>query len=112
MKRNEHLIECATTVLEDTYDMLGDEDLVLMVTDGNGCILSTVGHDSMRQEMQTLGIKQGCFLSEGKIGTNAVNLCINTHIPCEVFAAEHFNRHLHSYASVAAPVFDQFGKLR
>ncbi|MFX4091021.1 hypothetical protein ACJBY2_11440, partial [Streptococcus suis] len=50
--------------------------------------------------------------SEGKIGTNAVNLCISTHIPCEVFAAEHFNRHLHPYVSVAAPVFDQFGKLR
>lgn len=112
MKRNEHLIECATTVLEDTYDMLGDEDLLLMITDGNGCVLSVVGHHSMQQEMQALGIKQGCFLSEGKIGTNAVNLCISTHIPSEVFAAEHFNRHLHSYASVAAPVFDQFGKLR
>lgn len=67
MKRNEHLIECATTVLEDTYDMLGDEDLLLMVTDGNGCVLSVVGHDSMQQEMQALGIKQGCFLSEGKL---------------------------------------------
>ncbi|OOF02996.1 dihydroxyacetone kinase operon transcriptional regulator DhaR [Salinivibrio sp. MA607] len=112
MKRNEHLIECATTVLEDTYDMLGEENLLLIVTDNNGCILSLVGHDVIKQEMNELGIKHGCFLSEGKIGTNAVNLCINTHMPCEVFAAEHFNRHLHPYASVAAPVFDQFGKLR
>jgi len=112
MKRNEYLIECATTVLEDTYDMLGDEEVLLIITDSNGCILSAVGHNSMRQEMQGLGIKQGCFLSEGKIGTHAVSLCVNTHTPCEVFAAEHFNCHLHPYASVAAPIFDQLGKLR
>ncbi|MBO0213215.1 PTS-dependent dihydroxyacetone kinase operon transcriptional regulator DhaR [Vibrio sp. Vb2880] len=112
MRRNERLIQCATTVLEDTYDMLDDDTLLLMVTDDNGCILSLVGHSQLKEEMDALGIKQGCFLSEGKIGTNATNLCVHTHVACDVFAAEHFNRHLHAYASAAAPIFDQFGKLR
>lgn len=112
IKRNERIIGCATTVVEDTYDLLKGEELVLFVTDDNGCILFSIGHESTQQEMNDLGFKMGGFLSEGKIGTNAVSLCIDAHTPVEVFGAEHFNRHLHDYAAVAAPVFDTFGKLR
>lgn len=112
MKRNERIISCATTVIEDTYDLLREEQIMLFITDDNGCVLYSVGHDDMLREMNELGIKMGCFFSEGKIGTNAVSLCIDTHMPCEVFAAEHFNRHLHNYASSAAPIFDTFGRLR
>ncbi|MGF1724879.1 dihydroxyacetone kinase operon transcriptional regulator DhaR [Photobacterium nomapromontoriensis] len=112
VKRNERIIGCATTVIEDTYDLLRDEQLMLFVTDDNGCVLFSIGHDTMTREMNDLGIKMGCFFSEGRIGTNAVSLCIETHMPSDVFAAEHFNRHLHDYATAAAPVFDTFGKLR
>ncbi|MEI8634624.1 hypothetical protein P4S72_26560 [Vibrio sp. PP-XX7] len=41
--------------------------------------------------MEALGIKKGCFFSEGKIGTNAISVCMDTHMPSEVFAAEHPN---------------------
>lgn len=112
IKRNERVISCATTVIEDTYDLLHDEQINLFITDDNGCVLYSVGHNDMLHEMNELGIKMGCFISEGKIGTNAVSLCIETHTPCEVYAAEHFNRNLHNYASAAAPIFDTFGRLR
>ena len=112
MKRNEHIIGYAATVIEDTYDLLKNEQLMLLVTDDNGCVLFCVGHDDMIREMNQLGIKMGCFFSEGIIGTNAISLCLDTHMPTKVFAAEHFNRHLHGYATIAAPIFDTFGKLR
>ncbi|MFA0084642.1 dihydroxyacetone kinase operon transcriptional regulator DhaR [Vibrio sp. 10N.261.51.F12] len=112
IKRNERVITSATTVIEDTYDLLRSEELVLFVTDDSGCVLFTVGHDALLREVSALGFKKGCFFSEGKIGTNAISLTLNTHLPTEVFAAEHFNRHLHCYATTAAPIFDTFGRLR
>ncbi|WP_394151975.1 dihydroxyacetone kinase operon transcriptional regulator DhaR [Vibrio maritimus] len=112
VKRNERVITCATTVIEDTYDLLRDEAVILFVTDDSGCVLFTVGHDDLLREVNELGFKKGCFFSEGKIGTNAISLTLNTHMPTEVYAAEHFNRHLHPYATTAAPIFDTFGRLR
>ncbi|MCY9871568.1 dihydroxyacetone kinase operon transcriptional regulator DhaR [Vibrio barjaei] len=112
IKRNERVITCATTVIEDTYDLLRDEAVILFVTDDSGCVLFTVGHDDLLREVNELGLKKGCFFSEGKLGTNAISLTLNTHMPAEVFAAEHFNRHLHPYATTAAPIFDTFGRLR
>ncbi|MCW8348382.1 PTS-dependent dihydroxyacetone kinase operon transcriptional regulator DhaR [Vibrio sp. ZSDZ65] len=112
IKRNERVISCATTVIEDTYDLLRDEAVILFVTDDSGCVLFTIGHDDLLREVNELGFKKGCFFSEGKVGTNAISLTLNTHMPAEVYAAAHFNRHLHPYASTAAPIFDTLGRLR
>ncbi len=111
-RRTEHIINCATTVTEDTFDLLRDEKLLLMVTDDNGCVMFSIGHKQLESEIDQLGIKTGCFLSEGKLGTNAVSLCIDSNMPSEVFSAEHFKRDLHDYASAAAPIIDTYGKLR
>jgi transcriptional activator for dhaKLM operon len=112
IKRNQSIIECATTVVEDTYDLLRGSNVVLVVTDDNGCILFLTGDIDLTRELNAHGFKAGCFFSEGKIGTNSVNLAIETHTPVQVTAEEHFNRHLHPYISAAAPIFDSFGRLR
>ncbi|WEM44848.1 dihydroxyacetone kinase operon transcriptional regulator DhaR (plasmid) [Photobacterium sp. DA100] len=111
-RRTERVINCAVTVVEDTYDLLREEKLLLLVTDDNGCVMFTIGHPELESKMEALGIKVGCFLSEDKIGTNAVSFAIDTNMPCEVFAGDHFKRELHDIASAAAPVIDTFGKLR
>ncbi|USD67721.1 dihydroxyacetone kinase operon transcriptional regulator DhaR [Vibrio sp. SCSIO 43136] len=112
MKRNQRIIGCATTVIEDTYDQFGDKQVMMFVTDDNGCVLHTVGHPKLLEELQQLGIKTGCFIAEGKMGTNATSIALETHQSSEVLAAEHFNRHLHPYVTSAAPIFDTLGRLR
>ncbi len=112
IKRNQRIINCATTVVEDTFDLLRGSDVTLLVTDDNGCTLFMTGDDSTTEQLTKLGFKVGCFFSEGKIGTNSINLAIDTHMPMQVTAEEHFNRHLHRLASVAAPIFDSMGRLR
>ncbi|MFC1503481.1 dihydroxyacetone kinase operon transcriptional regulator DhaR [Pseudomonadota bacterium] len=111
-RRTERIINCAVTVAEDTYDLLRDEKLLLLVTDDNGCVMFTIGHHELESKMEALGIKVGCFLSEDKIGTNAVSFTIDTNMPSEVFAGDHFKRELHEIATVAAPIIDTYGKLR
>ena len=111
-RRTERIINCAVTVAEDTYDLLRDEKLLLLVTDDNGCVMFTIGHPELERKMEELGIKVGCFLSEDKIGTNAVSFTIDTNMPSEVFAGDHFKRELHEIAAAAAPIIDTYGKLR
>jgi len=112
IRRTERIINCATTLTEDTYDLLRDEKLLLIMTDDNGCVMFIIGHHELKSEMEALGIKAGCFMSEDKIGTNAVSLSIDTNMPSEVFAAEHFKRDLHGFSTAAAPIIDTYGKLR
>ncbi|KLV04222.1 XRE family transcriptional regulator [Photobacterium aquae] len=112
IKRNQTLIDCAVTVVEDTFDLLHHDPIALLVTDDNGCIVKRTGHSTLIEKLDSLGITDGGFLSEGKIGTNAVSLCIDSHQPAEVFAAQHFNQHLHPFGVCAAPIFDSLGKLR
>ncbi|MDB1125473.1 dihydroxyacetone kinase operon transcriptional regulator DhaR [Vibrio algarum] len=111
-RRNERIINCATRVTEDMYDLLRNEKLALIVTDDNGCVMSHVGHQELEEKMNALGIKVGCFLTEDKVGTNAVSFAMETNMPYEVFAGDHFKRDLHDIGSVAAPIIDTYGKLR
>ncbi|GAD87981.1 dha operon transcriptional regulator [Vibrio halioticoli NBRC 102217] len=111
-RHTERVINCAITVVEDTYDLLRDEKLLLLVTDDNGCVMFTIGHHELEFKMESLGIKVGCFLSEDKIGTNAVSFAMDTNMPSLVYAGDHFKRDLHDIAAAAAPIIDIYGKLR
>lgn len=111
-RRNESVINCTVTVVEDTYDLLREEKLLLLATDDNGCVMFSIGHHELESRMEALGIKVGCFLAEDKVGTNAVSFAIDTNMPSEVFAGDHFKRELHNIATVAAPIIDTFGELR
>jgi transcriptional activator for dhaKLM operon len=111
-RRNERIISCAVRVTEDMHDLLRSEKFLLLVTDDNGCVMSHVGHSELEEKMEALGIKVGCFLTEDKVGTNAVSFAMETNMPCEVFAGDHFKRDMHGIGTAAAPIIDTYGKLR
>ncbi|MGL5110362.1 dihydroxyacetone kinase operon transcriptional regulator DhaR [Vibrio qinghaiensis] len=110
-RRSEAIINSSIRALEDGYDVLEGEKLFLFVTDDNACVMYALGHDELALKMKELGIKEGSFLTEDKIGTNAVSLCIETYIPSEVIGFEHFKRELHDVLTVASPIVDVYGKL-
>ncbi|MCF4175377.1 MULTISPECIES: dihydroxyacetone kinase operon transcriptional regulator DhaR [Vibrio] len=112
LSRSDTLITSAITVVEDTYDSMQNMQVVLLVTDDNGCILLSLGNKELSEELGQLRIKDGSFLNEGVIGTNAVSVVLETHIASEVIGADHFNQHLHNYSMSAAPIFDTFGRIR
>lgn len=112
LSRSDTLITSAFTVVEDTYDSMSTMPVVFLVTDDNGCILLSLGDKELSDELSELRIKDGSFLNEGVVGTNAVSVVLETHVESEVIGADHFNQHLHKYSMSAAPVFDTFGRLR
>ena len=110
-RRSESIINCSIRALEDNYDLLEGEKIVLFVTDDNGCVMHAIGDEELNLKMKELGIKEGSFLTEDKIGTNAVSFCIETCMPSEVIGYEHFKRGLHDILTIASPIIDAYGKL-
>lgn len=110
LHRHRTTILVAGIVIEDTYALAEPGEMILAVTDDNGCMLSLVGHPTLIDELNQLGLKKGCFWNEGIIGTNAISLCLDQNAPVELLTAEHYNKHLHPYACAAAPFFDLNGK--
>lgn len=111
IQRSAEIIAIAETVLEDVYQMLDPRTCVMLVTDATGCTLSILGNDKIITDFNDLGFKKGAFWTEGRVGTNAVSLSLHTHEPASIFAAQHFNQHLHKYCTHAAPVFNTEGRL-
>lgn len=60
--------------LEDLYEFMEGRPCALLLTDESGCLLARTGHPDTLQALAALGFGPGAFFSEGRIGTNAVNL--------------------------------------
>ncbi|HAS6189708.1 TPA: PTS-dependent dihydroxyacetone kinase operon transcriptional regulator DhaR [Vibrio vulnificus] len=110
-RRTESIINCSIRAIEDNYDFLEGEKLLLFVTDDNGCLMHVMGNEELNLKMKEIGIKEGSFISEDRIGTNAVSFCIETLMPSTVVGCEHFKRELHELLTVASPIIDAYGKL-
>lgn len=111
VNRSSEIIAIAETVLEDVYRMLEPKACAMQITDATGCTLAILGDNKIIADFNVLGFKKGAFWTEGRVGTNAVSLSLHTHEPATIFAAQHFNQHLHKYCTHAAPIFNSEGRL-
>ncbi|MCG7588688.1 dihydroxyacetone kinase operon transcriptional regulator DhaR, partial [Photobacterium sp. OFAV2-7] len=112
LNRTKDISTIAETALEDTIRAIEPKECCLLVTDDTGCTLSLISTPSIMESLEQLGFKKGAFWSEDRIGTNAVSLSLHINEPICVFAAQHFNQHLHAYSCHAAPIFNAEGKLQ
>ncbi|MGQ9895920.1 MAG: sigma-54-dependent Fis family transcriptional regulator, partial [Roseiflexus sp.] len=57
-----------------------------------------------------MGLRPGCYWSEGHAGTNAFGLALYERCPIHVVGAEHFFAQFHSLSTSAAPLYNWDGK--
>lgn len=112
LSRNRNLIAISRTVLEDTLSLMPNKRCAMIVTDETGCTLLIMGHLQLCQNLNDLGIKEGAFWSEGRIGSNALNQSLHLSDPVSMHGAQHFKRTLHAFSSHATPVFSLDGGQR
>ena len=73
-QRKRDLLTTGEMALEDLYEFMEGRPCALLLTDESGCLLARTGHPDTLQALAALGFGPGAFFSEGRIGTNAVNL--------------------------------------
>ncbi len=99
----------ACPIMEDVYQSIEGVSAVLVLTDNTTCALALCGHPSLQACIAELGLKQGAFLDETRIGTNGVALALIESGPVQVVGPEHFLRVFHVLSTAAAPIFDLEG---
>jgi transcriptional regulator of acetoin/glycerol metabolism len=109
LKQHAPLTSIARPLLEDTYQFIEGSGVALLLADGTSCVLDVMGDADILAEVTSLGIRQGMFLDESRIGTNAFATALIEGGPAEVVGHEHFLTFLHGTSTAAAPIFDLDG---
>ena len=103
------LISVARPVLEEIFENIEHSGTAVVLTNSAGYVLDILSDPIGAELLHSLGIKQGVSLTEIQYGTNAFGLALIERMPARVVGAEHYLRHFHPIADLAAPVFDWNG---
>ena len=106
-----NLISIARPIIEDIFQNTSQAGMVVILTNGAGCVLDMLCDPEMGHLLNSWGIAPGTFLTEELVGTNAIGLALTSRMPAQVLGAEHYSRQFHSLADSAAPIFDPKGDL-
>lgn len=106
-----NLISIARPIIEDIFQNASQAGMVVILTNGAGCVLDMLCDPEMGHLLNSWGIAPGTFLTEELVGTNAIGLALTSRMPAQVSGAEHYVRQFHSLADYAAPIFDPKGDL-
>ncbi|MEK5037810.1 EAL domain-containing protein [Sporosarcina sp. FSL K6-3457] len=80
-------------------ELLKDIPLLIAVSDQNGVILDMVGDETIKKQVNNLGIKCGIQFTASTMGTNVVNLSLDHHWgPVEIIGESHYHHYLQSTA--------------
>lgn len=83
-----------------------DGEHLVAVCDAHGRLLWVEGPPATLARADTMNFVPGARWAETAAGTNAPGTAIAVGRPVQVFAAEHFRRHVHSWTCAAAPIHD------
>jgi transcriptional regulator of acetoin/glycerol metabolism len=85
--------------------ILVDASSMLILTDGSGHIIETLGDKRTIEEGREVHLQDGGCWTEDKIGTNAIGTALAAKLPVQIHAAEHFCERVQQWTCAAAPIF-------
>jgi transcriptional regulator of acetoin/glycerol metabolism len=105
-----HLIALVRPFMEDIHQLVENTGYIVVLLDASACVLEMIGDTAMQEQAMALGLRPGCYWSEGHAGTNAFGLALYERCPIQVAGAEHFFAQFHSLSTSAAPMYNWDGK--
>jgi hypothetical protein len=104
----EHPLARMGALIHECLAPIADEaDHLIVVTDGNGLLLSVEGSARLRMRAaETMNFTEGTLWSEPGAGTNAIGTAIAADHAVQVFGPEHFNEIVQRWTCSAAPIHD------
>lgn len=109
---NQHAIlrRIARPIMEDIYQFIEGTGALILLSDNTSCVLELLGDADLVADVTALGIRQGVFLDESHLGTNAMAVTLTESSPTQMVGPEHFLSCFHRLCSAAAPIFDLEGR--
>lgn len=103
-EKHRELLQLAQPYMEELFDQLAQENILIMLSDANGIILEGKATSRAWSKVQRIHFFPGANWSEAGAGTNAIGTVIEEKKPVQVFGAEHFCQGWHSWVCSAAPI--------
>jgi transcriptional regulator of acetoin/glycerol metabolism len=112
LSRNQDLIQAANLELRQLEVSLSGTQCRVLLTDEKGVIVHTTsGINDAGQELLEKASRQGVNLTEGRLGTNAPGIVVQSGQPCTVLSGEHYYDLFQDLRCAAAPIRDVHGQL-
>ena len=107
---SEPLLSLVRPAMEDLHQFAEGSECVIIFADAEVRIVDLVGDQTVREELEHLGLQIGASCSEERLGSNALALALQESFPIQLEGAMHFRAALHTLYSSAAPVHDFLGQ--
>ncbi|MBE9468415.1 MAG: sigma 54-interacting transcriptional regulator [Bacteroidetes bacterium] len=108
---NEYLLRIANPFIGIIYKIVANSGFFILLTDYEGCIISSVGDSEIITESERLNMVVGAYMNERSIGTNAMGTAICENQAIQVTASEHFLSAYHRWTCSAAPIHNEEGTI-
>ena len=97
--------------LDRLYAIVGPQQYVVLLCDGDGVAIHHRGDESSADDYKDCGIWLGGVWSEQIEGTNGIGTCITDKRPVIVHRSQHFRTRHIDLSCAGAPIFDPMGRL-
>ena len=105
LRDNSRLLQVATPLMEDLYQLIKGSRFVIILADRDGYILKTLANSAMIGQLTRLNIIPGSNFSERFMGTNALGTSLYKAAPIQVIGEEHYVRDFHTWTGSGAPIY-------
>jgi transcriptional regulator of acetoin/glycerol metabolism len=97
--------------IQRLFEMLAEQDYVVMLTDGDGIALDFRSNALTLDACDVAGVLPGSLWAEQAQGTNGISLCLREQRPVSVVMGDHFASLLERVSCTVAPIFGGSGEL-
>jgi len=111
IKKKIYLLTIAEVFMEQINDFYKDSNFFGIITDVDGCIISTMGNSNALAKAGELKMIPGAFMDEANIGTNAMSLVLTEGRPIQLSGEDHYIDAYKKWTCSAAPIYDVDGSL-
>lgn len=109
LEANARLLTFSRPVIENLYHLIDCPSSVLLLTDGEGLILSALGDASFLGRANRVALCPGAHWSETAKGTNAIGTALATRRAVSIHGDEHYLARNQFLTCVATPIFSPVG---
>ncbi len=110
-EKNKYIIDIARPFMHKIYDIVGNTDFILRLTDKDGYVIDHVGEKGFIAKYKKTYLENGYNLKEKYVGTNAIGLSLLLKKSIQIYGSEHFMRKFHHLTTSASPIKDKYNEV-
>ena len=108
---NARLIDAAMPIMQSVFDIVRRTGFLMVLTDGAGYVLETMGDESIMTKTRDLRFIPGALWDNQSVGTNAISVALDYNTAIQMAGAEHYCRTHHGWTCSAAPIHGYDGEV-